>query len=301
MPFLRPTTMTSPWLRTVTLAVTLAALLATAVPPAHVRAAPDATPGLAQDTVPTRAQAPVAHAATFCPLPTGRWWDDLAVRGCIELLTGRDHTTPMSATELAWLDFGDLPPYAHVDIEAIDATLAAYAQHLAEEATARAEAEAAARDAGTGRTRRTTPTPARTTGGQDQDWHSGSDGFPYDGTLYYDRESAMHEMCLARTPEPGGGAMFGGPEWNAFFRTVAECVDREVPGYLARWLQQEADWAARAEEGRRQQEAAQARLDARVEAAKVEAAATCPGTWTVSYFGWMVSSLDEIEVTITCH
>jgi hypothetical protein len=147
MPFLRPMTVRTVT-RAITLAITLAVTGATALvtlAPAHAQ--PDATSRLVDDAQPARAlpTAPATDAATFCPRPSGRWWDDLSVRGCIELLTGRDHTRPLTMAELAWLDLGDLPPYATVDVVAIEASLAAYEQHLADEAAA--AAEQAARDA----------------------------------------------------------------------------------------------------------------------------------------------------------
>ena len=115
------------------------------------------------------------------------------------------------------------------------------------------------------------------------------------------RESFVREQCLDLVPRPPDSAPPLGPERSNHLRAVAECVDREFPGYLARWDRQQAETDARLEEARRNDAAARARLDARVEAAKAEAAATCPGAWTVSYFGWMVRSYDEIEVTIICH
>jgi hypothetical protein len=277
--------------RAVALAVGCVAVLAAVAPsPAHAELAP--TPRLVDDALPARAlpPTPTPDAATFCPRPTGRWWDDYAVRGCIELLAGRDHTTPITDRELAWLDLGGLPAYPTVDVDAIGEAIAAFEQGLADEAAeeeARLAAEAAA-----ARGRRATPARGRAPGGSGS---GGSDDF------FVDRESAVYEACHERTPRPDDSVMIGGAEWDAFFRSVAVCVDREIPGYLARWTQQEAERQARFEEGLRREAEARARLDARVEAAKVQAAATCPGGWTVSYFGWMVSSYDEIEVTITCH
>jgi len=133
-----------PTVRTMTLAVACAMTLAVVThSPAHAQQ--DATPRLVGDALPARAlpPVPVADASAFCPRPTGRWWDDLSVRGCIERLTGRDHTTPVTDVELTWLDLGSLPAYATVDIDAIAASLAAYEQHLADEAAAQAAAEAA--------------------------------------------------------------------------------------------------------------------------------------------------------------
>lgn len=285
----------APLVRAVTLAVACAAVLAAVAPsPAHAELAP--TPRPVNDALPARALPPTTapDAATFCPRPTGRWWDDLAVRGCIELLTGRDHTTPITDRELAWLDLGGLPAYATVDPDAIGEAIAAFEQRLADEAAA---AEQAARDAAVRQPR----APGRSASTSGASGSRGEEGYSYDGVLYYDRESAMYEMCLERTRRPDDSVMLGGAEWDAFFRSVAECVDREIPGYLARWMQQEAERQARLEEGLRRKAEARARLDARIEAAKVEAAATCPGGWTVSYFGWMVSSYDEVEVTYVCH
>jgi len=161
MPFLRLTTV-----RTVVLTVACAMTLATvAHSPAHAQL--DATPRLVDDALPARAlpPAPVADAAAFCPRPTGRWWDDVSVHGCIEQLAGRDHTTPVTAVELAWLDLGGLPAYVTVDTDAIDASIAAYVQRLADEAAAaeaaeQAAAEAAARDAAA-RSAASRPAPTR--------------------------------------------------------------------------------------------------------------------------------------------
>jgi hypothetical protein len=289
MPFLRPTTLHTMLLRAVTLAVACAAVLAAVAPsPAQAELAP--TPRLVDDALPARVLSPASapDAATFCPRPTGRWWDDYAVRGCVELLAGRDHTTPITDRELAWLDLGGLPAYATVDPDAIDAAIAAYVQRLSEEAAAE-EARLAA-EAAAARGRRATPARGRAPGGS---WSGGADDF------FVDRESAVYEACFERTTRPSDDAL-GGAEWDAFFRSVAVCVDLEIPGYLARWTQQEAERQAWLEEARRNEAAARARLDARIEAARAEAAATCPGGWMVSYFGWMVSSYDEIEVTFTC-
>jgi uncharacterized protein YkwD len=114
---------------------------------------------------------PVAQPATldlrlFCPVPTGRWWEDYSALGCAERMSGRDATT-LTADELSWLNLGDLPAYATVDIAAVDAALATFAaEHEAREAAAREAAERAnarpapapARPATTTRVRQPIPT-----------------------------------------------------------------------------------------------------------------------------------------------
>jgi hypothetical protein len=144
MPFLRSSTLPASTVLAVACAMTLAV-----VAPSPAQAQLDATPRLVNDALPARALplAPAADAAHFCPRPTGSWWEDIAVRGCIEVLAGRDHTTPVTDVELTWLDLGSLPAYATVDIDAIAASLAAYEQHLADEAAAAEAAEAAERAA----------------------------------------------------------------------------------------------------------------------------------------------------------
>lgn len=140
MPFLRPGTV-----RTAAIAVVCAALL---VPVAPAQAEPAA----ATAATPATALPAGAGAAVFCPSPTGSWWDDLSARGCVELLAGRDRLHPITRVELGWLDLGDLPAHATVDLDAIAATLAAFDQRLAEEA---AEADVAPRAP----TRTATPAP----------------------------------------------------------------------------------------------------------------------------------------------
>jgi uncharacterized protein YkwD len=94
----------------------------------------------------------------FCPLPTGRWWQDYSAHGCVQRLTGRDASSPLTSVELTWLNFGALPAYADVDVAAIDATLAAFETAFAARAAAeRAAREAAERAAAPPTPRRTAP------------------------------------------------------------------------------------------------------------------------------------------------
>lgn len=350
MPFLRSATVRTSTaytstlhvgrVRTVTLAVACAAVLSAVAPsPAQAELAQaelGPTPQIVDDALPARALPPAfaPDAATFCPRPTGRWWEDVSALSCVELLAGRDHTTPMTERELAWLNFGGLPAYATVDVGAIDAAIAAFTQRLAEEAAAeeaRLAAEAAAAAQARTRTRRPTrpastrrtfsdaelidisagcghdmgsaPTPEQDAcirAALEQPAGTGTPPSDTEPEPSVDRESARYQACLDLVPRPPDSAPLLGPERSNYRRAVAECVDREFPGYLARWEQEQAEWDAWLEEARRNDAAAQARLDARVEAAKAEAAATCPGAWTVRAFGFMVRSRDEVEVTIIC-
>lgn len=327
-------------LRATTLAVAaLAVLAATIAPsPANAQATADPTPQHVNDVLPARALPPVpaADAATFCPRPTGHWWDDVTTHGCTELLAGRDHTTPITPRELAWLDLGGLPAYPTIDIDAIDTAIATYTQRLADEAAAE-EAARAADEAAEQRPPRT-PQPPRNPGGfrhgaidtvavsaacghefgtaptPEQDAciraaiaSGGPSSAPTPTPTSEpeqsgaDRESYFHGLCLDRVPSPPDSALPNGPERKNHARAVAECVDREIPGYMTTWLQREAERAAWFEEARRKEQEAIARMQARRDAAIAEARATCPGAWTVeSPFG-MIGSYDEVEFTVTCH
>ena len=357
MPFLRPWTpraqiLPARTLRAVTLAAACAMTLVTAAPahaepapaPAHAVLGP--TPRLVTDALPARALPPVpaADAAHFCPRPTGRWWDDLTVRGCVELLTGRDHTTPVTGTELTWLDLGGLPAFAAIDIDAIDATIAAYEQRLLEEEE-RARAEAAER----ARAEREAARAARRTNARRQvqrerpgqpwpnatidrvlldcgyhdttprsleeqvhhgerttaciesrmpgywDWVMAAERERFGITI--DPEEEARQACLAQL---GPMTSLDPAAARAYSDTLARCIDQQVPGHYARWAEAEARRQAEFEEAMAREAVARAAFEARLAAAREEAAATCPNGWSVSYGGWMVSSLEEVKITIWC-
>jgi len=164
MPFLRPTTV-----RTVTLTVTVLATLATTIPVARAELGPA-----------TIAPAAGADTGITCPVPMRPTWHERGMRGCVELYrttdTGTtdagttdagttDVPTTVTPAELALLNLGDLPAWASVDVDAIAASLAAFEQHLADQAAATA-AEQAAREAADRAARdsaRRTSTPAPST------------------------------------------------------------------------------------------------------------------------------------------
>lgn len=164
---------------------------------------------------PTRAMppAPAVDAASFCPRPSGRWWEDLAARGCVELLAGRDLATPLTYRELGWLDLGGLPAYATVDVDAISGAITAFEQRLAEEATAAATAE---------RTPRASRTSTRSGGRSDEGWPRS--------------ESDAWGECLDRVPRPPDESSLQGPAWSDYMVAVATCTDAEYPGFLAEFL-----------------------------------------------------------------
>jgi hypothetical protein len=337
MPFLRLMTV-----RTVALAVACAMTLAAAAhSPAHAQ--PDATPRLVGDALPARAlpPVPVADAAAFCPRPTGRWWDDVSVRGCIEQLTGRDHTTPVTDIELTWLDLGGLPAYATIDTDALAASLAAYEQRLADEAAAQAAAEAAEQAASrvptrSSTTRRTVSTRASR---QVPTFEQLERMMSECGLSFDDDHGPLGEHpCIASAwerlidaPTSGAGTPRSGPSEedlaaerenvvyqaclehlgsvdildraasDAYFDAHARCVDAQVPGYYARWAAQQAEFKAWLAEAERKEKEALARLAVRRERALQEIRDTCPRGGFASPTKYFVSSYDEIEYVITCY
>jgi hypothetical protein len=334
MPFLRLTTV-----RTATLAVACALTLAAVAPsPAQAELAP--TPRLVSDALPARAlpPVPVADASAFCPRASGRWWEDVSVRGCIEQLSGRDHATPVTDVELTWLDLGGLPAYATVDADTIVASLAAYEQRLADEAAAEAaEREAASRARPrSSTTRRTVSTRASRqvpTFEQlermmsecglsfDRDhgplgehpciasaWErmvdsptSGagtSRSGPSEEDLLAERENAVYSACLERLGEVD---ILDRAASDAYFDAHARCVDAQVPGYYARWAAQQAEFKAWLAEAERKEKEALARLAVRRERALQEIRDTCPHGGFASPTKYFVSSYDEIEYVITCY
>jgi uncharacterized protein YkwD len=165
MPFLRPITV-----RTVTLAVAIVAMVATTgSTPARAEPHPGSVrPVTGADTA----------SVASCPEPLRASWHERGPRGCFELyLVGAterddegDEQRPVTPAELALLNLGDLPAYATVDVDAIAASLAAYEQHLADEAAARAAAERTARDAAAAaaaQARKDAGQPTRTAGPRD--------------------------------------------------------------------------------------------------------------------------------------
>jgi len=158
MSFLRSDTPSSARLVTIVraaLALLLVPLLvgsAVVGAPADARE-PDATPAPLEVTPDGEEAAPALSSTTlvdlsmFCPRPTGRWWEDYSIRGCVEQLSERDLAEPLRDHELAWLDLGALPPFAAIDIAAIDTAIAAYEDRLAAEEIERAAREAAERAA----------------------------------------------------------------------------------------------------------------------------------------------------------
>jgi len=317
MPFLR-----SSALGAVSFAVACAMTLV-AVAPSSARAESAPVPNVGDDALPSRAQAtraqvptPVADAARFCPRPTGRWWDDLAVRGCVELLSGRDHTAPVTPTELSWLDLGSLPAYAIVDVDAVGATLAAYEQRLADEAAEEAAAaeaaeeaaaaeaareaeEAAARAASSGTARGTTgsgrsgPATAVVPGTTEP---RGSR--PSEEDIRADRENAAYDACLEQL---GSVDILDQAASAAFFEAHARCVDAQVPGYYERWAAQNAEFNAWLAELKRKEDEALARLAVRRERALQEIRDTCPHGGFASPTQYFVSSYDDIEYIVTCY
>lgn len=304
MPFLRSSTPHFIALRTLALGLTLATTLATVATATPARA-DDTTVVPAEAPAPTptaQATDPVADADLFCPRPTGKWWEDVTAHGCVEVLAGRDRNTPLTGDELGWLDLGDLPAYATIDIDAIGASIAAYEQRLADEAAA---AEATVQQRSTDPLPRDPRGPEGVTdtapgGATDEAW----DIVPNDAglsaeELQAERETAAYTACLERLPEPE--SMPGTPEWDVFFDTHARCVDAEVPGYYARWAAQKAEWDAEMEEGRRLADAAWDRLQQRKERALQEIRDTCPHGGIASPTKPFVSSYDEVEYEVTCN
>jgi hypothetical protein len=280
MPFLRRWAPEARTLRAIALATACAITLAgIAVPsPAHAHPRLDATPRLVDDVVPARTPVaiPTTDATLFCPRPTGRWWEDVTVRGCVQLLIGRDHTTPISAVELTWLDLGDLPAFATVDLDELETFLTALEQRIADEAEAAERAAAAAKAQPrpvAQRAPRELPgqpysnatidrvltecgyhdTTPRSLEEQDAhrvradrcidermpgywDWVRAADRKR--AGIEVDPEQEAYEACLQRL---GPMTSIDQAATRAYFDAHARCVDQQIPGYYARWVQAEED------------------------------------------------------------
>jgi len=248
-----------------------------------------------------------ADMGAFCPRTTGRWWDDYAAIECAARLARHDVDTPLPVEEARSLDLGALPPYAVVDVDAVDAALAAYELRLVEERMEREAAEAAEREAA--RLARTISTRAPV--------RRERPGQPYsDATISRVLDECGYHDVSPRSYE----------EQDRHRVQVDACIESTMPGYWdwVRAVEREmfgerpltpaeqaaqdaedarllAEWEAWLAEAHRKEEAARARHEERKERARQEIRDTCPHGGYASPTVAFASSYDEVDYIVTCN
>jgi hypothetical protein len=333
MSFLRSGARTATRLRATVSVLMLSIGLAALAPSPAAGDIADAAPVLDGFTSSAKALVPAqgSGAGAFCPRTTGEWWHDYAAVGCVQLLAGRDATAPLTDTELSWLELGDLPAYATVDLAAIDAALAAYEQRLAEEAAAAAEEATRSVSQRAPRQRPGQPYPTatidrvlracdyfdttpRTMAEQEVYWSGVTACVEQSLPGYWqwknsprsaperievDPEQEAYEACLEQLGSTDD--IIDRAATRAYFDAHARCVDRRVPGYYARWASQEAKREAELEKALAREAAAYARLLERQERARQEIRDTCPHGGIASPTKSWASSYDEVDYIVTCY
>jgi hypothetical protein len=293
----------------VALSVALSVALAgAALDPAGAQV-PDVTSAPAEISTATMTSVAPTMAAlgAFCPRSTGRWWEDDAAAGCVARFADRDASAPISARELRWLDLGALAPYAVVDVDAIDAAIAAYELRLIDEQVQRALEEAIQREAARVTRAASTRRPVQRE----------RPGQPYSNATI---EQVLNE-CGYHDTTPRSLE-----EQDRHRVSADRCIESRMPGYWdwvmatererfgERPLTPAEEAAQAAEDARRLAEfevwlaelsrkdaAARARLEERKERARQEIRDRCPHGGFASPTVTFASSYDEVDYVVTCY